>query len=284
MIMNPSGVPTAGGNWWGEGDEKFLVDGESAPSIFGTGSEDYFNYSWSRSDLFSHPYCGQPLDSGPDTSGYISNHRFQIMDAVPFERSFGGLMEVRAHNRTPGLSYARIAYHYARPNAVDDHRAFMPADLRIPELPKRQPLALGGARGARFHFPDELRPQASAGKLEIVPFPLATQLQIALWHAERGAKMELQLPFEKAGPASIHLVALHRPDGAVVRLLLDGKPLPAEDGKEEWALRSAHLSRILNVHYKAGNLAAGPHTLTVQCAEPGVVGLDYIWVRNESPE
>ena len=23
MIMNPTGVPTAGGNWWGEGDEKF---------------------------------------------------------------------------------------------------------------------------------------------------------------------------------------------------------------------------------------------------------------------
>ena len=78
MIMNPSGVPTAGGNWWGEGDEKFLVDGEKTPSIFGTGSEDYFNYSWSRPDLFANPYCGQPLDSGPDTAGYVSNHRFQI--------------------------------------------------------------------------------------------------------------------------------------------------------------------------------------------------------------
>ena len=53
MIMNPTGVPTAGGNWWGEGDEKFMVDGEKAPSIFGTGSEDYFNYSWSRPDLFA---------------------------------------------------------------------------------------------------------------------------------------------------------------------------------------------------------------------------------------
>ncbi len=40
MIMNPTGVPTACGNWWGEGDEKFLVDGEKRPSIFGTGSED----------------------------------------------------------------------------------------------------------------------------------------------------------------------------------------------------------------------------------------------------
>jgi hypothetical protein len=27
--------------WWGEGDEKFFVDGEQFPSTFGTGSEDY---------------------------------------------------------------------------------------------------------------------------------------------------------------------------------------------------------------------------------------------------
>ena len=30
--------------WWGEGDEKFFVDGEGFPSTFGTGSEDYFGY------------------------------------------------------------------------------------------------------------------------------------------------------------------------------------------------------------------------------------------------
>ena len=147
MIMNPSGIPTAGGNWWGEGDEKILVDGESVPSTFGTGSEDYFNYSWSRPDLFAHPYCGQPLDSGPDTAGYVSNHRFQVMDAIPFEKSLAVLMELWAHNRTPGLSYARIAYHYARPGAIDDHRALMPSDLRVPVLPKRE---LGGPwRGHR---------------------------------------------------------------------------------------------------------------------------------------
>lgn len=32
--------------WWGEGDEKFFVDGEKFPSSFGTGSEDYIGYAW----------------------------------------------------------------------------------------------------------------------------------------------------------------------------------------------------------------------------------------------
>ena len=34
------------GGWWGEGDEKFFVDGEKFPSTIGTGSEDYFGYAW----------------------------------------------------------------------------------------------------------------------------------------------------------------------------------------------------------------------------------------------
>ena len=40
-IWNPRG------GWWGEGDEKFFVDGEKFPSTIGTGSEDYFGYAWS---------------------------------------------------------------------------------------------------------------------------------------------------------------------------------------------------------------------------------------------
>ena len=41
QIWNPRG------GWWGEGDEKFFVDGENFPSFYGTGSEDYFGYAGS---------------------------------------------------------------------------------------------------------------------------------------------------------------------------------------------------------------------------------------------
>lgn len=280
MIMNPSGVPTAGGNWWGEGDEKILVDGETEPSTFGTGSEDYFNYSWSRPDLFAHPYCGQPLDSGPDTAGYVSNHRFQVLDAIPFETSLCALMELWAHTRTPGLSYARIAYHYARPNTIDDHRGLTPSDLRIVPLPKREPQALGAATNAKFYYPEQLRIEALAGKLETVPFPLATHLQLALWQAEKGDKLKLTLPVEKTGRAGIRLVALHRPDGASVCVILDGTPLKVGSA-EEVRLKSAHAPRVLNVHLTPVELEAGTEELVIECMEPGVVGLDYIWVKPE---
>ena len=281
MIMNPSGIPTAGGNWWGEGDEKILVDGESVPSTFGTGSEDYFNYSWSRPDLFAHPYCGQPLDSGPDTAGYVSNHRFQVMDAIPFEKSLAVLMELWAHNRTPGLSYARIAYHYARPGAIDDHRALMPSDLRVPVLPRRELVARGGATGAKFYFAEQLKAEAEKGRLESVPFPLATQLRVTQWRAEKGDRLKLTVPVEKAGKTALHLVAVHQPGGAVVRAFLDGKPLLNGSGGEPVALVSSHAPRVLNVNFKSMELEAGAHELALECLEPGTVGLDYLWVRSE---
>jgi hypothetical protein len=281
MIVNPSGVPTAGGNWWGEGDEKYLVDGELVPSTFGTGSEDYFNYSWSRPDLFDHPYCGQPLDSGPDTSGFVSNHRFQILDSIPFEKSLAALMELWAHNRTPGLSYARIAYHYARPGAIDDHRGLMPSDLKIPILPKREPKAAGGATGARFYLSNQLQKEVTSGPLETVAFPLATQLQVSRWKAEKGGKLKINLPVEKSGRTSIHLVAVHCPEGAKIRVFLDGKPLFTEEKKADVLLRSTFAPRVLNVHFQPVNLKAGNHEMVLECIEPGSVGLDYIWVRSQ---
>lgn len=278
MVMNPAGVPTAGGNWWGEGDEKFIVDGEQTPSTFGTGSEDYFNYSWSRPDLFDHPYCGQPLDSGPDTAGYVSNHRFQVIDAIPFERSLAALMELWTHRRTPGLSYSRIAYLYARPGAIDDHRGLAPSDLKIPVLPKRELVAAGAATGARFFLPTELKPVASAGAVELVPAPLATQLQVLQWNAPKGARLTLSLENAKDGPVEIHPVLVHSPNGAVVRASIAGHRLKVADSGSV-PLRAEHSERVLNVNFNPVSLKTGTHELVLECEEPGTVGLDYVWVK-----
>jgi hypothetical protein len=203
------------------------------------------------------------------------------LDAIPFEKSLGAYLELWAHSRTPGLSYARIAYHYARPNAIDDHRGLMPSDLKVPLLPRREPVAAGGASGAKFHLSEQLHPEATAGRVETVPFPLATQLQVVQWQAETGGKLKFRLPIEKDGRAAIHLVAVHRPDGATVRVLLDGQSLPTADGAEQVRLRSAHAPRVLNVNFKPVDLKAGAREIVLECVEAGLVGLDYLWVRNQ---
>ena len=135
-LMNPAEVPTPYGNWWGEGDEKVFVDDDTEPSLFGTGSEDYFNYSWSAPDIFIYPYCGQPRNDGPGNRGFVTNYRWHILDPIPFTNDLRFYMELFSHERTPGMTYARIGYHYARPGLTDDFLPIKPADLREPQLPE----------------------------------------------------------------------------------------------------------------------------------------------------
>ena len=96
-----------------------------------------------------------------------------------------------------------------------------------------------------------------------------------------GEKLKFSLPVEKEGSTAIHWVALHRPDGATVRVLLDGKALSAADGAETVRLRSSFVPRDLNVHFKPIELKSGFHEMVVECVEPGPVDLDYIWIKTE---
>ena len=80
--------------WWGEGDEKFFVDGEKFPSWFGTGSEDYFGYAWGSWYPFAYPYHAQPFTNGGMWGiGNRLNNRFHIIDNVPFRQSFEACLE-----------------------------------------------------------------------------------------------------------------------------------------------------------------------------------------------
>ncbi len=42
VLSSQNGV----GHWFGEGDDMFWIDGETTPSLQGTGTEDYFNEAW----------------------------------------------------------------------------------------------------------------------------------------------------------------------------------------------------------------------------------------------
>lgn len=100
-IMNPVE------KWWGEGDEKIWVDGEDFPSIFGTGTEDYYGYSWGgkSTDFYEHPFHSQPCSNvynklnrkttnERNTKGYSTETRTRSLDVMPFGSSLQLDMEV----------------------------------------------------------------------------------------------------------------------------------------------------------------------------------------------
>jgi hypothetical protein len=105
--------------WWGEGDEKIYVDGESFPSFFGTGTEDYYGYAWSTGEVFFRPFHAQTRAGGPGFSGTFSMNRFRTLDAIPFEKSLRFDMELWHWGQT-SVTWSALVYYYARPGAKDD--------------------------------------------------------------------------------------------------------------------------------------------------------------------
>lgn len=98
-------------HWWGEGDEKIFVDGESFPSSFGTGSEDYYGYSFARKESFSHPFLSQPVGEGNTSWGVTVNMRHRSLDAIPFHSSISSNIELW-HWADIIMNYALTTYYY----------------------------------------------------------------------------------------------------------------------------------------------------------------------------
>ena len=99
--------------WWGEGDEKIFVDGESFPSSFGTGTEDYYGYSFARPEPFSHPFLSQPEGTGNTNWGLTVNERIRSLDAIPFEKSISSNIELWHWADVP-INYALTAFWYVQ--------------------------------------------------------------------------------------------------------------------------------------------------------------------------
>ena len=74
--------------WFGEGDDKFTIDGEKTPSLWGTGTEDYVCNAWGMG-IGTFPYFGVPILEGEwDMVGwYTTVYRWHIPDPVRFTKS-----------------------------------------------------------------------------------------------------------------------------------------------------------------------------------------------------
>jgi hypothetical protein len=128
--------------WWGEGDDMFFVDGETTPSINGTGSEDYFLGAWDFGDRsFSYELFGAPV-KGQELAGSRSSvYRFHLDSPIPFTKSLRATIE-HGHANHRSDNYFSVAYWYQ----TEPHAAFPalpPLEQRIPKI-----FAVGGPGNA----------------------------------------------------------------------------------------------------------------------------------------
>ena len=119
--------------WWGEGDDMFFVDGESAPSINGTGSEDYFLGAWDfGGHAFSYGLFGAPVVGQEVAGGRWSLYRFHLDSPIPFTKSLRATIE-HGHANHRSDNYFSVAYWYqSEPHAA--FPALPPLEQRIPRI------------------------------------------------------------------------------------------------------------------------------------------------------
>jgi hypothetical protein len=281
-IMNPCDIPT--GNWWGEGDEKIFVDDDAAPSFFGTGSEDYFNYSWSVPDLFEYAYFAQPRCDGPRTRGFVTNNRFHILDDIPFRTRFDFFMEMIHHNVVDGLSYARITYYYGRPGIYSDQMPIFREDIRTPTAPKNWKPARRG-RQERAYFVQMEAMEGGQGLVETDPF-WAEGKRVA-WRPEReGQKLTLKFHAPKEGKYRMYLAMSVSPDSGRCEVQLNGATLESmgDNGRIDMYTPFHTMTRLFNPG-RAVQVSQGENTITLISrgrnakSKGALIGADFLWIQ-----
>lgn len=258
------------GGWWGEGDEKFFVDGEKFPSTFGTGSEDYFGYAWGHPGLFQRAYHAQNMTQ--NNRGHQSVLRWHIVDNVPFQKSFEGCIEKYQGNERPTL-YACTVRWYLAPGGVDPFEP-VPADQRHGYY-VRGPLGAGG-----FKVLGE--PPGVVETQVLTPFgknKWKNDDQLWWTGAKPGDKLEVAVSVKQAGKYRVSARLTKARDYGIVQLSLDGKKLgePIDLYHEGVILTEPAIA--LGTH----DLTAGEHKLLVEIvgANPKAVkaymfGLDEV--------
>ena len=80
-----------GTRWWGEGEVKMYFDGETTPTVCGTGAEDYLDSAWGLGP-FAAPESGAPLVVASGEADLRTGHRlvgfyrWHLSDPVVFQR------------------------------------------------------------------------------------------------------------------------------------------------------------------------------------------------------
>jgi hypothetical protein len=211
--------------WFGEGDEKIYIDGETTPSIWGTGTEDYFLAAWGL-ETSSTPYFGVPFFDYRTIGGLVSSYRWHLHDPVVFNTGIKVTLEHMgwmSEDENPEYKatswnereddYASVAFWYQTGTPTFASRAPGAAERRLPSLERTVVKAWDPAAPRR-------RGEGEIGK-ELDELDGG---DILVYRPVRQAGAWLEIPIMAAAkePLRLELAAMPSPDGGLYQAALDG--------------------------------------------------------------
>ena len=227
------------GGWWGEGDEKSYVDGEKFPSMFGTGSEDYFGDAWGIH------YFVNPTHGCPNSHDRIQCcYRWHISDHIPFTKSLRFTIENYAAFADVKNDYSSVAYWYQPEQASDFFTSTSLSD-RAP-LPS---VIVGGATEAESAVRE---PDGAIAEIAGDEFSMGKALKLA---GPRDTSYRIPINVAQAGKCVIE--AYSKPGvAAPVEMTVQGKPVAPKV-----------------------QMPAGINTITIRKTTDADVTIDYFTVK-----
>ncbi len=256
-------VRTRSPAWFGEGDEKIYVDGESSPSIWGTGTEDYFLSAWGLKTT-STPFFGVPyFDQWGIVGGHTSAYRWHVSDPIVFQRGikvtlehFGWISpdENPEHRATSWNEreddYASVAFWYQTGEST-----FQPG---IPPARERTLPSLERVLVAAGDFTNAVHHGKGAAVTQTLDFYSRPQL---FYRPEQPEDAWVEIPFqvERKEPLRLLIQATQAEDYGRYQVLLDGKPVGEPLDFYAATLGSAEF-HLLDFWPEPG-----PHTVRLEC-------------------
>ncbi|MBN1422108.1 MAG: DUF2961 domain-containing protein [Planctomycetes bacterium] len=274
-------------SWFGEGDDRFYIDGEAEPSLRGTGTEDYFCDAWGFR-AFNNPFYGVSVWEGYDEDDRGTAYRWHIPDPVRFRKSLRVTIEhkgVRFHpdgrvktgfaERPDHFSSVAFWYQFGRAKRY----------ATVPPGPERV------VRGTTIEIEkilDKIRVEGAGAQVQDGGYSGGKQVLFA----PPGEDFSLEVPFEvpEAGRYAIRASITRSWDYGIYDVELDGRKVggPFNLQSETISTRQEKLG--------AHTLAEGEHKLRFVCVgrdpqarvrgsgEPGhYIGLDAIHFRKIAP-
>lgn len=211
--------------WFGEGDEKIYIDGEEFPSVWGTGTEDYFLCAWGLQKT-STPYFGVPFFDYRTLGGHVSSYRWHLHDPIVFNTGIKVTLEHMgwmSEDENPEYQatswnereddYSSVAFWYQTGSPTFEERAPGADDRRLPSL-------------ARVNVPvQDLMETQRHGNGEAQKRPGRFYPgDVFVYRPPQQAAAWLELPIEvhKKEPLRLVINAERTPDGGRFQVRLNG--------------------------------------------------------------
>jgi len=200
--------------WFGEGDDRFTIDGEQEPSIRGTGTEDYFDDAWGFRE-FAGPFHGVTLYEGPLAGDRVTAYRWHLVDPIRFQKSLKVSFEHR------GSLFTDEGAQLASSDQREDWISSVAFWYQTPVATWKEPLPPASKRVAPYQilFATGLKRRASPDKTEQSLAGILFRPGVA------DGQIEFDFEIKKAGRYKFSAVLVDNVFGGCYQPSLDDRPL-----------------------------------------------------------